>query len=149
MPKEIFPRMRARNFDYMDTFSVPSYLTGRLDLIIKNKFEEPKTYKVFAAANGILDAFTNRPGIRPATEALENELVLRGVTPSNVKKMAEDIDELRVRGSMDWLSYGNMHDGNITDVSPNRLMFVPTPDTAVTWFERYNELIDTEDEGID
>lgn len=142
--------MRSRNFEYMDLFNVPSYQTGRLDLIINDRYGEPKTYKVFAAANGILDSFTNRPGIRPSTEALENELVLRGVNPSQAKAEAEEIDEVRVQGSMDWLSYKNMHDGNITDVYSDRIMFVPTPDTAVAWFERYDTLMDvTENEEAD
>lgn len=146
MAKEVFPRMRSRNFSYADTFSVPSYLAGRLDLIVKDNYGEPKAYKVFAAANGILDAFSTRPGIRPADEALENELVLRGVKPSEVRSEADAIDELRIRGDMDWLAYGDMVDGNITDVSPDRIMFVPSPNTAVAWLERYNTLIEEEDE---
>lgn len=146
MAKEIYPRMRARNFTYADTFTVPSYLTGRLDLIVKDNYGEPRAYKVFAAANGIVDAFTTRPGIRPTTEALENELVLRGVKPSEVKEEAEDIDELRVLGDMDWMAYGNMVDGNITDVYSGRIMFVPSPATAVDWFERYNTLIEEDEE---
>lgn len=148
MAKEAFPRMRSHNFSYADTFSVPSYLAGRLDLITKDNYGEPKAYKVFAAANGIVDAFTTRPGIRPASEALENELVLRGVKPSEVKGMADDIDELRILGDMDWLAYGNMVSGNITDVTPDRIMFVPTPATAVAWLERYNTL-DEEEDGED
>jgi len=146
MAKEVFPRMRSRNFSYADTFSVPSYLAGRLDLIVKDNYGEPKAYKVFAAANGILDAFSTRPGIRPVDEALENELVLRGVKPSEVRSEADAIDELRIRGDMDWLAYGDMVDGNITDVSPDRIMFVPSPNTAVAWLERYNTLIEEEDE---
>jgi len=146
MAKEAFPRMRAHRFSYADTFTVPSYIAGRLDLIVKDKYGEPKAYKAIAAANGIVDAFTTRPGIRPATEALENELVLRGVKPSKAKAAADRIDEERVLGDMDWLAYGNMVAGNITDVTPERIMFVPTPSTAVAWLERYNTLNEEEDE---
>ena len=146
MAKEAFPRMRARNFAYADTFSVPSYLAGRLDLIVKDNYGEPKAYKVFAAANGIVDAFTTRPGIRPATEALENELVLRGVKPADAKAAAREVDELRILGDMDWLAYGDMANGTITDVTPGRIMFVPTPSSAVAWLDRYNTLIEEEDE---
>lgn len=150
MPKEHFPRMRSRNFDYIDLFNVPSYQTGRLDLILNDMYSSPKSYKMFAMANGIVDAFTNRPGIRPATEALENEVVLRGVRPSQAKNEAKAIDELRVLGSRDWLSYKNMHDGNITDVTSGRIMFVPSPDTAVAWLERYDTLADADgSEDID
>jgi hypothetical protein len=62
--------------------------------------------------------------------------------------MADDIDELRILGDMDWLAYGNMVSGNITDVTPDRIMFVPTPATAVAWLERYNTL-DEEEDGED
>ena len=146
MAKESFPRIRTRNFEYADTFVVPSYQAGRLDYIVQDLYGEPRAYKIFAAANGIVDAFSTRPGIRPAREALENELVLRGVKKSRVKKEADLIDELRVNGERDWKSYGNMADGNITEVTPGRIMFVPTPNTAVAWYERFNTLKDVDDE---
>lgn len=140
MAKEIFPRLRNKDFSYVDTFSIPTYQTGRLDLVCSDMFDEPRTYKVIAAANGIVETMTSRPGIRPSTEALENELVLRGVKPSDAPKVAKEIDEVRVLGVMDWKAYGNVTDGNITDVDPARIMFVPSPDSAVAWFERYNTL---------
>ena len=146
MAKENFPRLRTKNFSYADTFSVMPYQAGRLDYIVQSRYGQPRAYKVFAAANGIIDAGTTRPGIRPATEALENELVLRGVRPANVKKVAEKIDEVRVLGTKDWLSYGNLSDGNITDVYPNRIMFVPTPETATAWLQRYDTLADVDEE---
>ena len=148
MAKEIFPRLRNRNFGYVDTFIVMPYQAGRLDYITQERYGEPRAYRVLAAANGIVDAFTTRPGIRPSTEALENELVLRGVKPSRVKKMAEQIDETRILGSRDWLSYGNLADGNITDVYPNRIMFVPSPDTAADWIQRYDTLKEVTDEEL-
>jgi hypothetical protein len=147
MAKENFPRLRTRNFGYVDTFTVMPYQAGRLDYITQERYGEPRAYRVLAAANGIVDAFTTRPGIRPATEALENELVLRGVKPSQAKKTAERIDEMRVLGSRDWLSYGNLTDGNITDVYPDRVMFVPSPDTAAAWIQRYDTLKDEDVEG--
>ena len=147
MAKENFPRLRTRNFGYVDTFTVMPYQAGRLDYITQERYGEPRAYRVLAAANGIVDAFTTRPGIRPAAEALENELVLRGVKPSQAKKTAERIDELRVLGSRDWLSYGNLADGNITDVYPDRVMFVPSPDTAAAWIQRYDTLKDEDVEG--
>jgi hypothetical protein len=68
------------------------------------------------------------------------------VKPSEAPSVAEDVDELRILGDMDWLAYGDMVDGNITDVTPDRIMFVPSPTTAVAWLERYNTLIEEEDE---
>jgi hypothetical protein len=69
------------------------------------------------------------------------------VKPSQAKKTAERIDEMRVLGSRDWLSYGNLADGNITDVYPDRVMFVPSPDTAAAWIQRYDTLKDEDVEG--
>ena len=66
--------------------------------------------------------------------------------PSKAKAAADRIDEERILGEMDWLAYGNMVAGNITDVTPERIMFVPTPSTAVAWLERYNTLIEEEEE---
>lgn len=146
MAKECFPRIRTNNFSYADTFVVPSYQAGRLDYAVQDLFGEPRAYKIFAAANGIVDAFSTRPGIRPSREALKNELVLRGVKRSQVDRVAEGIDELRVNGERDWKSYGNMAEGNITDVTPGRIMFVPTPNTAVAWFDRYDTLKEIDDE---
>ena len=140
MAKESFPRLRSKDFAYVDTFSVPSYQVGRLDMICAERYSEPRTYKVLAAANGIVDTMTSRPGIRPSTEALENELILRGVKPEYATQEASRIDDRRVLGNMDWKSYGNITDGNITDVEFGRIMFVPSPDSAVSWFDRYNTL---------
>lgn len=145
MARENFPRLRDKEFGYMDTFSVESFHTGRLDLICSEKYATPLTYKVLAAANGIMDTMTNRPGIRPASEALKNELVLRGVRLKDVDEVADEIEEDRINGSMDWKAYNDVADGNITDVYHGRIMFVPTPDTAVRWFERYNTLKEEDD----
>jgi hypothetical protein len=45
-----------------------------------------------------------------------------------------------VLGVRDWLGYSDFGNGNITDAEPDRLIFVPSPDSAVKWYERYNEL---------
>ena len=146
MAKEEFPRLRNKQFEYVDTIAVPSYLAGRLDLIVQEKYGEPRAYKAVAAANGIVDAFATRPGIRPSREALENELVLRGVKAADVQDVADEIDDRRVQGSMDWLAYDDMANGNITDVTPGRILFIPSPNTSVAFLERYNRLAEAEEE---
>lgn len=150
MPKEAFPRLRDKNFSYADAFTVPSYQVGRLDIICSEHYNEPRSYKVIAAANGIVDAFISRPGIRPSTEALKNELILRGRTADEAEREAASIDsDRRTLGLMDWKSYNNLSDGNITDVYEGRMLFIPSPDPAAKWITRYDTLLDEENsDGI-
>ena len=137
MAKEIFPRLRDKSFDFIDVITVPSYQTGRLDLVCSEKYSEPRTYKVLAAANGIVDTMSTRPGIRPADEALRNELVLRGVPDNEMDQVTEQIKNTRVMGE---------YDGNITDVFSDRTLVVPSPESAVKWFERYDTLQEEDEE---
>ena len=146
MAKEIFPRLRDKSFDFIDVTTVPSYQTGRLDLVCSEKYSEPRTYKVLAAANGIVDTMSTRPGIRPADEALRNELVLRGVPDNEMDQVTEQIKNTRVMGEYDWKGYLNVNDGNITDVFSDRTLVVPSPESAVKWFERYDTLQEEDEE---
>ena len=145
MAKEIFPRLRDKTFDYIDLITVPSYQTGRLDLVCSDKYAEPRTYKVLAAANGIVDTMSTRPGIRAADDALRNELILRGAPRNEIGRLTEKIKTLRVMGEYDWKSYRNVSDGNITDVTSGRMLMVPSPESAVKWFERYDTLHEEEE----
>lgn len=144
MAKENFPRIRKMDFSMAGTVQVPTYQGGRLDLVCAEHYADPKAYRTIAAANGVVDCMCTRPGIRPASEALQNELVLRGTDRSNVKRTADEIDEIRRLGDRDWLSYSDMSTGNITDVRPGMTLLVPTPDTAIPWYERYNTLAEVD-----
>jgi len=148
MAKEHFPRIRKMDFSLVGTVEVPTYQGGRLDLVCADKYADPKAYRTIAAANSIVDCMACRPGIRPANEALQNELVLRGVGRSSAKKSADEIDEIRRLGDSDWLSYSDMSTGNITDVSPGMTLLVPTPDTAIPWYERYNTLAEVDEDEL-
>lgn len=136
------------DFSYVDTLEVPTYQGGRLDLVCAERYSDPKAYRTIAAANMLVDCMATRPGIRPATEALENELVLQGIDRSEVRKLASDIDEIRRLGERDWLSYSDMSTGNITDVRPGMTLLVPTPDSAVAWYQRYNTLADVKEDEL-
>lgn len=140
MSKEEFPRFRDRNLPIQATFKLPYYRGGRLDLECADRYGIPTTYKVFAAANRMMNPMITRPGIRPTDESIRNELVLRGYSGAALEAEAHRIEESMATGVRDWLGYSDFGNGNITDAEPDRVVFVPAPDSAVRWYDRYNEL---------
>ena len=138
--------MRKKDFSMMDTIEVPTYQGGRLDIVCADNYSDPSAYRTLAAANRLVDCMVTRPGIRPASEALRNELVLRGVDRKDVASAADSIDDVRRLGENDWLSYSDLSTGNITDVTPGMTLLVPTPDTAAAWYDRYNTLAEVDEE---
>lgn len=140
MAREEFPRFRDRDFVYQGEFKLPYYRGGRLDLECASRFDAPTTYKVFAAANRMMNPMLTRPGIRPVDESLRNELVLRGYSGAELESELRRVTNESIRGVRDWLGYSDFGNGNITDAEPDRTVFVPSPETAVKWYERYNEL---------
>ena len=149
MAKEEFPRFRERNLPIQSSFKLPFYRGGRLDLVCADKYDTPTAYKVFAAANRIRNPMLTRPGIRPVDESIRNELVLRGYTGARLDAELRRITEESIRGVRDWLGYSDFGNGNITDAEPNRTIFIPDPESAVQWYERYNELSETVDNEDD
>lgn len=150
MAREEFPRFRNRDFVYQGEFKLPFYRGGRLDLECADRFDAPTTYKVFAAANRMMNPMLTRPGIRPFDESVRNELVLRGYRGAQLEAELRRIFNDSIRGVRDWLGYSDFGNGNITDAEPERTVFVPSPESAVKWYERYNELneIVSEEEDV-
>jgi hypothetical protein len=140
MAKEEYPRFRNRDLPIQSTFKLPYYRGGRLDLACADRYGMPTAYKVFAAANRMMNPMLTRPGIRPTEESIRNELVLRGYSGAALEAEIHRINDLAVRGVKDWLGYSDFGNGNITDAEPGMLVFVPSPDSAVQWYDRYNEL---------
>jgi hypothetical protein len=145
MAKEEFPRFRTRDLPIQSSFKLPYYRGGRLDLECASRYGMPTAYKVFAAANRLMNPMLTRPGIRPSDESIRNELVLRGYSGAALEAEFRRVTEATVRGVRDWLGYSDFGNGNITDVEPGMLVFVPSPDSAVRWYDRYNELNETAD----
>ena len=140
MAREEFPRFRKRDFVYQGSMQLPYYRGGRLDMECASRFGMSGIYKVFAAANRIMNPMLSRPGIRPSDESIRNELVLRGYSGSQLEDEYNKIISSVIQGNRDWLGYSDFGNGNITDAEPNRMLFMPSPETAVQWYERYNEL---------
>lgn len=140
MAKEEFPRFCNHDLPIQSSFKLPFYRGGRLDLVCADRYDTPTAYKVFAAANRMTNPMLTRPGIRPTDESIRNELVLRGYRGAALEAEIRRINDTMVLGVRDWLGYSDFGNGNITDAEPDRLIFVPSPDSAVKWYERYNEL---------
>jgi len=147
MAREEFPRFRNREFVYQGEFKLPYYRGGRLDLECASRYGAPTTYKVFAAANRMMNPMITRPGIRPVDESIRNELVLRGYRGAQLETEYRKILDGSIRGVRDWLGYSDFGNGNITDADPDRVVFVPSPESAVKWYERYNELSEETTQG--
>ena len=140
MAREEFPRFRKKDFVYQGVMELPFYRGGRLDLECAQRFDMPSVYKVFAAANRITNPMVTRPGIRPMDESIRNELVLRGYSGAQLDAELRRVKDECVSGNRDWLGYSDFGNGNITDADPGRMLFSPSPESAVKWYERYNEL---------
>jgi hypothetical protein len=140
MAKEEFPRFRNRDFSYRGSFKIPYYRGGRLDLECAEKYDTPTAYKVFAAANRMMNPMITRPTLRPTDQMVRNELVLRGLRGRELEDEIKRINDIAIRGVRDWLGYTDFGNGNITDAEPERTVFVPSPETAVNWYDEYNEL---------
>jgi hypothetical protein len=149
MAKEEFPRFRSKDFVYQGTMKLPYYRGGRLDLECAKRFGMPGAYKVFAAANRMMNPMLTRPGIRPTDESIRNELVLRGYSGTELEREYRRIKDECVRGVRDWLGYSDFGNGNITDAEPDQTMFAPSAESAVGWYERYNELNDVVEDAED
>jgi hypothetical protein len=146
MAKEEFPRFRKRDFVYQGSFKLPYYRGGRLDLECADRFDTPTAYKVVAAANRMMNPMVTRPSLRPHRESVYNELVLRGYSGVRLVEEMERILGESVMGNRDWLGYGDFGNGNLTDAEPGATVFMPSTDTAVKWYERYNELEEVAEE---
>ena len=150
MAKEEFPRVRNRDFVFQGSFKLPYYRGGRLDLECADRYDTPTAYKSLAAANRIMNPMLTRPGIRPVEQSIRNELVLRGFKGRELEEEIKRVREESIRGVRDWLGYTDFGNGNITDADPERTIFVPSPETAVSWYEDYNQLKEVvEDEEND
>ena len=90
-----------------------------------------------------------RTRVARTDESIRTELGLRGYTGARLEAELRRITEESIRGVRDWLGYSDFGNGNITDAEPNRTIFIPDPESAVQWYERYNELSETVDNEDD
>lgn len=142
MAMEVFPRLREKEFKFRTTLGVPSRRQGRLDLIVGETYGAPMMYKAIAAYSRIVNPTAARPGIRIDSEALRNELILRGVKEELVDAEISRINEDRVVGERDWQGYSDNDNGVISSVDKDTVLMIPEMGTMLNWATRYANLQD-------
>jgi hypothetical protein len=139
-----FPRIKENKFDIDRYYTVPSHLTGRLDLIALDVYNNVKMYKVLAAANNIRIPMGCRYGIRQTRDALETELSNDGVSDANLNSAVDVVLDEKRYNDYDWDGYNNITLGYISEVYAGRLLLVPTYETAVNWLRKYEYISNEE-----
>lgn len=135
-----FPRIKSYKFEIESIFRVPSNMVGRLDKIAYDKYGNYLYYKAIAAANNIRFSMGARAGIRPMQEALEKELRASGLSGTELTDAINIKLDNHISNSMDWVDYGNLYTGYISEVYENRTLFMPTADSARRWMLKYEYL---------
>ena len=144
MAKEQFPRIRDDKFTYAGMFNLPMVKNGRLDRVIGDLYGTPQMYKAFAAVNQMRNPMALRGTIRPVDESIRNELILKGYSGYELEVEFKKAKEAVVLGDNDWMGYSEPFSGVITEAVGDRNYVLPSPDSVVDWYGKYNELKEDE-----
>ena len=144
MAKEQFPRIRDDKFTYAGMFNLPMVKNGRLDRVIGELYGTPTMYKAFAAANQMRNPMALRGTIRPVDESIRHELILKGYSDYELEEEFKKAKEAVVLGDNDWMGYSEPFSGVITEAVGDRNYVLPSPDSVVDWYGKYNELKEDE-----
>ena len=142
---EKFPRIRDDSFNVAGMFHIPMHHNGRLDRVIGDLYGTPTMYKAFAAANDIRNPMQLRGTIRISSEAIHNELVLKGYKGNELVQAEKQANEDVVLGNRDWIGYSDPFNGVITDAAGDDNYVLPDPTSVVTWHMKYNEVKEDDD----
>lgn len=140
MAKEQFPRIRDDSFTYAGMFHIPMVKNGRLDRVIGDMYGTPQMYKAFAAVNSIRNPMALRGTIRPVDESIRNELLLKGYSGAELEAEYQKAMESVILGDNDWMGYSEPFSGVITEAVGDRNYLLPSPDSVVSWYQKYNDL---------
>lgn len=141
---EKFPRIRDDKFNVAGMFHIPLVQNGRLDRVIGDLYGTPTMYKAFAAANDIRNPMQLRGTIRISSEAIHNELVLKGYKGNDLVRAEKQANEEVVLGNRDWIGYSDPFNGVITEAVGDDNYVLPDPNSVVAWHMKYNEVEEDE-----
>lgn len=141
---EKFPRIRDDKFNVAGMFHIPLVQNGRLDRVIGDLYGTPTMYKAFAAANDIRNPMQLRGTIRISSEAIHNELVLKGYNGNDLVQAEKQANEDVVLGNRDWIGYSDPFNGVITEAVGDDNYVLPDPNSVVAWHMKYNEVEEDE-----
>lgn len=133
----MFPRIKKFTFQIERFYQIPGHLTGRLDLISLELYNNVKMYKPLAAANNMRNVMGTRYGIRQTVDALRNELIQSGVSDANLDSEIDRVMESKRLNAYDWYGYENFTSGYITEAYEGRTLLVPTYESANRWLNQY------------
>jgi len=145
MAKEQFPRIRDDHFTYAGMFHIPMVKNGRLDRVIGEMYGTPTMYKAFAAVNRMRNPMALRATIRPVDESIRNELILKGYSGAELEQEFKAAKEAVVLGTRDWMGYDDPFNGVVTEAAGDMNYLLPSPDSVVDWYQRYNDLQEEKD----
>jgi hypothetical protein len=141
---EKFPRIRDDKFNVAGMFHIHLVQNGRLDRVIGDLYGTPTMYKAFAAANDIRNPMQLRGTIRISSEAIHNELVLKGYKGNDLVQAEKQANEDVVLGNRDWIGYSDPFNGVITEAVGDDNYVLPDPNSVVAWHMKYNEVEEDE-----
>ena len=132
-----FPQIFVSQFDYDSSYTVKSNQVGRLDLIANDIYGYVQFYLPLAEANGIVLPQGFRVGMRPLEESIYNQFYAEGLRGAELAAVTADAVANYNLTAYDWLYYGDTTTGIVSDVYENRLLAVPTFDSAYAWLQKY------------
>ena len=145
-----FPRFKQFDFTFGGSFSIPSNLNGRPDLISVAIYGNVEFYKPLCDANDIVLPYGLRAGIRPLEESIRTELTLQSDADKKLGFAGLSVTEIddvvafrlnnRLEGELDWSGYNNLTSGFISDLYTDRILLTPTSDSCLAWLNRYGKI---------
>ena len=135
-----FPRIKQFKFNITSVYTVPVQYAGRMDKIAYAIYENIRFYKPLAYANNIILPSGVRYGIRTNTESIENELIMKGYTGTELTAQIAFMQDNLRQTDADWNYYGDVTFGYMSDVPEGTLLMVPDKTSAITWLTKYEYL---------
>ena len=132
-----FPRLQPFNFSINSTYKVPLYADGRIDKAAYDVYNYTQAYKPLMRLNNISLGIGMRAGIRPIDEAIATELAIKNNTNDISDAEVNDVSLSLTTNSYDWISYGDVSNGYISDVNLDDVLITPSFDSVERWLRTY------------
>jgi len=142
-----YPRIKEFDFDIEKSVTVLAWQIGRLDLVALDLYGDTRFYKALAAANQIRVRGGYRVGIRPNDEAIASELERKGVPLEDIPDMVNEKILNSRPNNLDWDTYNNITYGYVSDAYGNKLLYVPSFESADAYLQKYEYINPDSNEG--
>lgn len=136
-----YPRVKEFVFDIEKVIEIPTWQTGRLDLVSLELYGNTRFYKALAQANGIRVRGGYRVGIRPNEEALASELERKGVPLDEIPSIVNEKILNSRPNDLDWDTYNNISYGYMSDAYGSKSLSVPTFESASAFLDKFEFIL--------